>query len=478
MAKLKTIIKQLSVRDYEAIYDSLSETSAKKTTHLLFIMRENQFSHQKMIEELNVNSNAYYTLRSRLNYKITEYLLQQTENPRTNILKNIAYINEIIFTKKPAIAIAALKKLEKKLLNYKLSSELTIVYKSLKKLHINTQYHFRYSQLYNKHIAYMLTIDKTEDFLSQYFKKYGEYFLSGEKSGKTELSLIAKEVASISTAYPSHKLYIYHSCTAIFHQLFVEAEQGNHQQSIKNTLEQVQKIFKSYPLDSIYYHLQILFEFLRFEYYNHYQLYTKAEKIYHAINNNIESLLSSYSSYTYPAQFLITKIHRAIRLNTQHELYEDNKVVFQYFQSDILDIPKHINYVLYRAISCYYVEKHNEAAKWINNLLNQVSLKKYPIAQLEIKVVLVLQYCLLNDHDLFKQIMSSIQRQIRLIGKEKCKHLVIFTKMLKVSLSHVKESKVKKINALANKFNQIKILRTAPTNLIKIDSVLIHKLNK
>ncbi|MDZ7604780.1 MAG: hypothetical protein U5K79_04150 [Cyclobacteriaceae bacterium] len=41
---------------------------------------------------MDVNTNAYYTLRSRLNQKVEEYLLQQMENPRTDILKKVADI--------------------------------------------------------------------------------------------------------------------------------------------------------------------------------------------------------------------------------------------------------------------------------------------------------------------------------------------------------------------------------------------------
>ena len=70
MAKLKNIIKQLSEEDFVAIYDSLIESSADKSAFLLRAMREKQQSDNKIMEELDVNTNAYYTLRSRLNQKI------------------------------------------------------------------------------------------------------------------------------------------------------------------------------------------------------------------------------------------------------------------------------------------------------------------------------------------------------------------------------------------------------------------------
>jgi hypothetical protein len=481
MAKLKNIIKQLSTEDYQAIYDSLIESSAEKSAYLLHAMRERQLPDHKIMEELAVNNNAYYTLRSRLNQKIEEHLLQQMESPRTDILKNVANINEIIFTKKRAIAIATLKKLEKELLDYDLSNELTVVYKSLKKLHVNSQDHFHYSQLYNRHVAYMLAVDKAEDILSEYFKKYGEYSLNGEETHKLGLSLMTKEMANVSVLYQSHRLYVYHSCISIFHRLFVEVEEENlddDQEPIEDILDKVQKIFESYQLDSIYYHLNLVIEFLKLEYYNHYKLYRKAEKYYEEVNDAAENLLTNYSLYTYPSQFLNTKIMRSTRLNTQHELYEENEVIFQNFESNSADIPQHINYILYRALSCHYTGKNDEAARWLNNLLNEISLKKYPIAQLEIKVILAMQYCLMRDYDLFNQLINSIQRQIRLIGKEQCEHLLIFTKMLKVSLSDIKKNKSEKIEDLAKKFKHIEIPHTAHTKLIKIDEKLIEQLSK
>ncbi|MFA0961066.1 hypothetical protein AB9P05_04625 [Roseivirga sp. BDSF3-8] len=480
MAKLKNIIKQLSDVDYEAIYTSLIESNAEKSAYLLKAMRERSLSDNKIMQELEVNTNAYYTLRSRLNQKIEEYLLQQMESPRTDILKKVANINEIIFTKKRAIAIATLKKLEKELLDYDLSNELTIVYKSLKKLHVNSEEHFSYSQLYNKHVAYMLAVDKAEDLLADYFKKYGNYSLTGGDIEKMELNLLLQEMTNTSNLYESHRLYVYHSCMNIFHRLFVEPDDGGMDEEgepIEDVLSQVQKIFNSYHLDSIYYHLNLVFEFLKLEYYNHYKVYRKAEKYFEEVNEATDVLLSNYSLYTYPAQFLVTKIQRHIRMETEGEMYEENENLFMDFEMDKQDIPKYVTYVTYRAISCYYAEKYDEAARWINNLLNDISLKKYPYAQLEIKTLLALQYCLMNDFDLFNQLINSIQRQIRLLGKDNCEHVQLFTKILKISISDIKKNKYPKIKALVDKFNRTERNIFAPTTLIKMDEVFMSKLS-
>ena len=266
MAKLKNIIKQLSEKDFKEIYDSLMESNAEKSGYLLKALRERQLSDSKIMVELDVNANAYYTLRSRLNQKIEEHLLQQMESPRTDILRKVANLNEMLFTKKRTISIATLKKLEKELLDYDLASELTVVYKSLKKLHVNSPDYFTYSQLYNRHVAYMLAVDKAEDLLADYFKKYGSFYLTSDETEKLGLTLLMKEMQNVAKLYESHRLYIYQSLMLIYHRLFVETDDHLQQEgeSIEDIFAHVQKIFETYNQDPLYFHLNLVFEFLRF----------------------------------------------------------------------------------------------------------------------------------------------------------------------------------------------------------------------
>lgn len=480
MAKLKNIIKQLSEDDYLSIHKALIESNAEKSAHLLQSMREKHQSDAKVMEELEVNTNAYYTLRSRLNQKIEEYLLEQMENPRADILKKVANINEILFTKKKAIAVATIKKLEKELLDYDLSNELTIVYKSLKKLYINDPDFFSFSQNYNKHVAYNLAVDKAEDLLAEYYKKYGNYILTGRRERTDlELKLLFNETQNVCALYESHRLFVYQSCLNIFHRLFVQQDDKLEMDSepIEDILNKVQQIFNLYPLDTIYYHLQTVFEFLRLEYYNHYKVYRKAEEFYDSVNESISSLLTNFYLYTFPGQFLISKMLRHARMGTLNKIYEENEGLFLEFESDSNDVPNHYIYYCYRAISCYYVKKYDEAARWINQLLNEVSLKKYPYALLEIKLILALQYSLMDDYDLFHQLINSIQRQIRLLGKENCDHLLVFSKILKVSQSDAKKNKYEKIAALVERLNHYPFINFTPTLLISFNEELISKLS-
>src|SRR5690606_25673188 len=121
--------------------------------------------------------------------------------PRTHALRKVANINEELFTKKKAIAVATLKKLEKELLDYDLANELTVIYKSLKKLNTNSPDYFQYSQSYNRHVAYMLAVVKAEDLLADYFKKYGDYLMNGDSTENLGLTLLMREMQNVAKLY-------------------------------------------------------------------------------------------------------------------------------------------------------------------------------------------------------------------------------------------------------------------------------------
>jgi hypothetical protein len=478
MAKLKNIIKQLHEKDFKEIYDSLMESNAEKSAYLLKSLRERSLSDSKIMVELDVNANAYYTLRSRLNQKIEEHLLQQMESPRTDLLRKVANLNEVLFTKKRTISIATLKKLEKELLDYDLASELTVVYKSLKKLHVNSPDYFTYSQLYNRHVAYMLAVDKAEDMLADYFKKYGSYFFTGDETEKLGLTLLVKEMQNVAKLYESHRLYIYQSLMLIYHRLFVEQDDNLQQEgeSIEDIFAHSKKIFETYNLDPLYFHLNLVFEFLRLEYYNHYKVFRQSEKYFEEVNDAASNLLVNYPTLTFSVQFFISKLERSLRMGMERDLHVENERIFSDIESDPTDIPKHVILVIYQALSFYYIEKYDEAAKLINNLINEVSFKKYPFAQMEVKAILALQYCLLRDFELFNQHSNSVQRQIRMFGKDECENVLLFLKILKIATSESKKEKPRKIAALIPRFKEAKVGYFAPTAFIKMDENFIKKL--
>jgi hypothetical protein len=468
MSKLKNIIKQLSIKDYQAIYDSLMNSNAEKSAYLLKFLRDRQLSDTKIMTELEVNSNAYYTLRSRLNQKIEEYLLQQMESPRTSLIKKVATVSDIIFTKKRTIAVTTLKKLEKELVDYDLSNELTIVYKSLKRLLINSpEDHFTYSQLYNKHVAYTLALDKSEDLLANYSNKYGEFLFSHDETLKLSLGLLRDELINVTKLYESHRLYVYASFVNIWHHLFVDPDFVP-EENIEQTFEKIQSIFDQYYLDATYYHLIMVLEYLRFEYDFRTGDISKAGKYAEDQSESTATLISNYQSYAFTPQFLLTYLNYNLANNKAGELYDQLKGMFEDYEVNKSNIPEYLLISVYKALACYYAGRYEEAAKLINTLLNDVSLKRLPLAHMEVKLLLALQYASSKETDLYNQLMSSVQRQVRLIGKEKCVHVILFNKIMKAIMSGDRRELTSKLNMLSGKLEDALPAYFTPLRYLKL----------
>lgn len=439
MSKLKNIIRQLTDKDFNNIYNILMESNASKSAFLLKYFKERQLSDTKIMEELEVNANAYYTLRSRLNEKIEEYFVEAMESPKTDVLKKVSNINEIIYTKRKNIVIAALKKLEKELTDYDLTNELVGIYKNLKKFHINSPDHYHYSQLYNKHIAFTLALDKAEDLLGDYFKKFGHYYLTNDEATKLELSLFAKEIENVARLYQSHRLYVYKSALCIFHHIYIDTHYlPEDETSIQSVFDKIDKIFTTYESDIHYHHLKIVFDFLRFCYYRSKNDLNRAEIYYSDLNESAAIFMSNYGFYTFPTFLLTTKIQKQSENQEKgfsETMLDESLELFSDFEADPNDVPKFATYGCYRALSYFYAGKYDQAVKVLNTLLDELYFKKYPDTQAEIKCLLAVQYCFLKEYDQFNQLMSSIQRQIRLQGKQRLDHLVVLTKVLKTSVS-------------------------------------------
>jgi tetratricopeptide (TPR) repeat protein len=328
----------------------------------------------------------------------------------------------------------------------------------------------------------MLSVDKVEGMLTEYFKKYGNFLFSDNDYDREELSLTNQEIIKICKAYPeSHRLYIYQSCVGIFHRLFVEPEgemmPDDEIEPIEDIFNKMERIFGTYTMDASYFHLNVLLDFLRLEYYNHYRLYRKAEKYFDEVNDTSERLLTSYNAYTYPSRFLLTKLERHNRMGTSDSLYAENEAIFADFEPDPQDVAQYTIYMCYRALSCYHVKRYDQAAKWINQLLDTVSLKKYPYVYLEVKLLLSIQYCLMRESDLLAQLINSIQRQIRQLGKETCIHVVMMVKILKASMQSSRSDKEGKIRALLDKLRKTSYQGFSVTTYVKADDDFVARLS-
>lgn len=449
MSKLKNIVKQLSNVDFQAVYDLLINSNAEKSAYLLKFLREKQYSDSRIMEELEVNSNAYYTLRSRLNQKIEDYLLAQMESPRTTLIKKVATIHEIIFTKKKTIAIATLKKLEKELIEYDLSNELTIVYKTLKKLSIyNPEDYYAYNQAYNRHVAYMLAVDKAESYLGEYFKKYSEFYLSNDETDLFSLEIIKSEMESVSNLYKSHRLYIYSKFLQIFHSLKIEKKASP---EIASDFDKIQNIFDSYYQDVNYYHLILVLEYLKLEYYSFIKDKDTFNKSFDGLNENTATFIENYNLFTFSIGLLLINLNHWTSGNNEKLIFIQMETAFSEYEINKNNIAEYVIYYSYCALGHYYNNKPNESVKLINKLINDTTIKKYSLLNMELKLYAAFQYVILEDYEKVNQVLNSVYRQVRINGLSDDHYLSMLLKALKTANQSKENQKLTALQLVLDK---------------------------
>ena len=467
MKGLRSIVQALSPEEESGIRQSFLR-SGDKVARLFDLLRENA-SDPKIKEELGLSSNAYSTLKSRLQKKVQDYLVTQIDGPKTDVLKKVLSIDELMFTQNQSIALATLKKLEKELISHDLSYELTIVYKYLKKLHVNSPEYFYYSKQYNKHVAYRLALDKAEDILAQYFKAYSYFYVMSDASKEVELTALFEEMTNVCALYQSHRMFVYHSVLQIFHRLFVDEQAPDTYslQPVEDVLREAEAIFANYESDSVYRHLHLLVDYVNFEYYLKFGVKRKAQAILDKLNDSIPHLLLHYGNYTFPAQVLESKLKMLIGSPEVEELHYLNMEQFEGYNDTTGSIPAKIVYYVYRSLSSYYRSRYAEAYKWLFELTNEVNFKEHYRISLEVKCLMAFLKFIQKDGDLFKQNLGSAQRMLRLMGKDEADHLAVFVKLLSVANSDIQSTKTERAEKLISQLSTYEPKTFQPTLLIK-----------
>jgi hypothetical protein len=452
MLKLKSLIMQMKEDSFNALSSQLKDNKADKFHALLVHFRENHLSDEEIAESLKVNSNAYYTLKSRLYNKIQEFLTSNLSGPKADLLKSVANIPNLVFDTPRDTAMAVLAKLEKDLVEFDMPYELTNVYNALKKLHIHSPKYYEYTQLYNKHVAYTIALDKAEDLLANFHKTLGEYYASRNKSLLEVLLIIKKEMINLCRLYESHHLTVYGNILNISFALFVPLPDAiENDDPVEDILTSTEDILKNYPKDVTYQHLVTALNFLSFEYYHHLKLHKKEAQYFEAVNSRLSSFLL-YNFCAFTSKFLISKIERYNQLNEEGKLYEENKQLSDY-TPDTSDIPNYINYTKYLAASAFHAKKYTEAVSLLNKLLNDVSFKNYAHSEIEIKLFLALSYSMINKYDPAHSVLRSASRKIREISEEiDYDNATVLIKMLSLQMDSNSKSAEEKLSALRNKF--------------------------
>jgi len=240
----------------------------------------------------------------------------------------------------------------------------------------------------------------------------------------------------------------------------------------------MEKIFLAYPKDTNYQHLNLAYNFLAFEYYHQLKLYKKEAKYFDVVNENLQSfLLFNHCAYT--SRFLVSKMERYIMNDMEKSLYEENAALQDNYEPEKHDIPNYINYMKYLSVSAFYAKKYQEAVGLLSRLVNDVSFKNHPHAEIEIKLLLALFYSMINKYDPANSLMRSVARKVREsedeIGYE---NAGIFNKILSLQMSSSAKDVEQKIKQQFQRFEMLNNGSNRMLEFLKFDDAFIKHLSQ
>ena len=478
MIKLKNIILSMKSADFNALSEDLTKTGADKFLQLLKHYRNNVLKEPEIASALNVNLNSYYTLKSRLYAKIQEALVSE-KGAKASAIAYTSDIPGLVFSSNREVTLAVLFKLEKELKKKDMPYELSSVYNALKKLHLHSPKYYDYTKLYNKHIAYMLAIDKGEDLLGEFNRILGDYCVSKDKNLLDVLLLVKKEMSNLTQLYESHHLNVYKNILDISFALFVPLPAAVvHDHSVEELLDATCAILNAHEKDVTYKYLLLVLDFLSFEYYHRLRLYKNATPFFDKVNAALSSFLQ-YNFCSFGGLFLESKVERYLLLGREKELYREQQQLLSEYAPDKSDVPNYFKFIQCLSAGIFHKQKYREAISLLNNFLNEVSLKSIPHAEIEIKLTLVLCYCLVNSYETIPSLIQSVSRKIREINKQiDCENASIFIKIINLQLDTSGRMNEVKLRQLIQRFELVNQGTCKILGFIKWDEKFLKELSK
>ncbi len=458
MDALNKTIKKLTELEYQDLLMQVSGKKKNKPYMVLETTRNRDIADSEMMELLQVNASTYYTLKSRLNSKIAAILSKNVQNPISTLVDEVTRVPAMLYGNNRDFSIRALKELEKQLIEYDLSAELIVVYKTLAQLHLYTEEYAHFDNLYKKHVAFSLAVSKAEGLYHQFLVKSGKYQLTREPADKEALINIKRELSNILELYDSHRLYVIYNIVRLYFMCAIDSSsEGLRTQEleVEQVLVEMNRIFDKYHLDTFYQNIRFITDFIYFEYYQKTGNQVRAGHYHDKGMVTLEELCPKHFLSFHIVRFLDSKVERYLSDGNIDKLIINNDKLFQHLDIDVREAYQFIALKRYQAICRFYQRDYTGAAKTINDLRNKISLKQYLQTDIECKLFQALQYCVIGEDGLCMQILSSLKRQIREQDSEYIPARM-FIKLLKTALKPAEyRKKIRKITEMWAAFQQI-----------------------
>lgn len=477
---LRKTIKKLTDAEYQALIHEVSGKRKNKPFMVLEAARnDNNIDDTEMMEALQVNPSAYYTLKSRLNSKIASVLSQKVESPVKGLMDEVIKVPACLYADNREFSIRALVELEKQLKEYDMSNELITVYKTLAQLNLFTDDYEYYDKLYNKHVAYALAVSKAEQLFFQFIKHLGNYLLTKQHEDLEKVIVIKREMENICELYESHRLFVLFNIVRIYYLCNVPDKRESlkfHELEIETVLNRIAETFDKYPNDNFYTNVKPLVDALYFEYFQKIGNQVRADFYFEKLDKSIPDLFGKPAMAFFNIQFLNCKIEKFLADGNIDALTAINNELEKAVDFSEKEVYHLISYKRYLALCKYYQRDFHGSAKTINDARNRMSMKSYLHTDVDNKLLQALNYCIMGEDGLCMQIISSLKRQIAEEGTE-YNNVDIFIKILKTALKPCEfRKKVKRISDLMPQFELANKGSKKVLEHVRIDETVIRKM--
>ncbi|MEZ4827524.1 MAG: hypothetical protein R3C61_14770 [Bacteroidia bacterium] len=475
---LYKIISQLTDEEFEETYSTFTANKADKSAAFLKIIRNNPETPDKeFLDTFDITASAFYVLKSRLNQKIEAFLLNRVGDPNLHVMRRVLAVNDLVFNNPREISVAALRKLEKELVKFDFPYGLMIVYKELQNLHAFDEHHLYYKSRYNQQVAYAVAMDKAIDLVVQFFRAFDAFYLNRKDKDHIEMIRVMEKIDNLNNLYESHRLYIFKSVIHIFAKLFIEIPEN-----IRCEIEDIDQMFEKsveilgeYKDDAFYLNINILFNFLRFTYYDSKQVRDKSKIFFEILDYKIEELLTRYHFNANTSLFLYQKLRYHIRTHTVSQMIRDVEEYISHIEIEPYRITFFVNFHMFMAHAYFADKNYKKSSRILYMLRNDVNLRKHTHTDLEVKFFLAVCYVKMEDFDLANQLILSLQRQLRKNTMNKYEHAKVLLKILSVALGGKPRTRNKNLQMNIEKWNEMNVGRYALLEDLDLDSIFLKE---
>ncbi len=474
---LYKIVNQLAEEEFEEVYNQLTQNKADKSARFLKLIREDPAApDKKFLAQEEITAAAFYVLKSRLMQKIEAYLLNKVGDPNLAVMQRVLNVNELVFNNPREIAVAALRRLERELLKLDFPYGLMIVYKELQNLHAFDENYAYFRSRYNQQVANAVAMDKAVDLVVQFFKAFDDYQLKRREADHTLMIRTMEKIDNLNNLYDSHRLYIFKAITHIFAKMFIVIPE-----TIRCDLEPTEQMFErsigyldEYAVDTFYKNINILFNFLRFSYYDLAGNREKAQIFYDTLDFKIEELLTQFHFNANTSLFLNAKLRYHIRTNTLPGLLQEVEKYIGHYEIEPYRLSFYVNYHMFVAYTFFLNGDYRRASRVLYTLRNEVNLRKYLHAEVETKFFLALSYVLMEDFDLANQLILSLQRSLRKPSWQRWDHGKTFLRILAVALGGKPRTRSKNLRNSIEKWKEENKGPYAFLELLDMEKILLE----